>query len=101
MDRRRFLSWLTGTAAGVAIAPTLDVDRLLWVPGEKTIFLPRADAPLLWFDEMVEEYLRNLGRSLAYTRVLGRRYGEEFKVGDTLVIRLPQRWQELEEVLCG
>lgn len=24
----------------MALAPTLDLDRLLWLPGEKTIFLP-------------------------------------------------------------
>ena len=40
IDRRLFLRWLYGTAAGVAAAPYLDVDRLLWLPGEKTIFLP-------------------------------------------------------------
>lgn len=40
MNRRRFFAWLTGTAAGVALAPTLDVDKLLWEPGAKTILLP-------------------------------------------------------------
>jgi len=40
MNRRAFLGWLTGTAAGVAAAPFLDLDRLLWLPGEKTIFIP-------------------------------------------------------------
>jgi hypothetical protein len=42
MNRRKFLAWMTGTAAGVALAPTLDLERLLWVPGEKAIFLPPA-----------------------------------------------------------
>jgi hypothetical protein len=40
MNRRRFFAWLFGTAAGVALGHTLDLDKLLWVPGEKTIFLP-------------------------------------------------------------
>jgi hypothetical protein len=40
MKRRTFLAWLTGTAAGVAAAATLDIDKLLWVQGEKTIILP-------------------------------------------------------------
>lgn len=31
---------MTCTAAGVAAAETIDVERLLWTPGEKTIFLP-------------------------------------------------------------
>lgn len=40
MNRRRFLTWLTCTAAGAALADTIDVDRLLWTPGSKRIFLP-------------------------------------------------------------
>ncbi len=40
MQRRAFLRWLGGTAAGVALAPTLDLEKLLWVPGAKTIVLP-------------------------------------------------------------
>lgn len=36
MNRRELLKLL---AMGV-VGHTLDVDRLLWVPGEKTIFLP-------------------------------------------------------------
>lgn len=39
-SRRQFLAWLGGTAAGVALAPGLDLERLLWVPGAKTISLP-------------------------------------------------------------
>jgi len=40
MNRRAFLAWLGGAAAGVAAAPLLDLDKLLWTPGEKTIFIP-------------------------------------------------------------
>jgi len=36
MNRRRFLATLCAGAAGFA----LDPERLLWVPGKKTIFLP-------------------------------------------------------------
>jgi len=39
VSRREFLQLL---AAGV-IGHTLDVDKLLWVPGQKTIFLPSVD----------------------------------------------------------
>ncbi len=42
MDRRGFLRWLGGTAAGAVAAHTLDVDKLLWVPGAKKIFIPPA-----------------------------------------------------------
>lgn len=38
MHRRDFLKFLLSTP----IALTLDVDKLLWVPGEKTIFIPPA-----------------------------------------------------------
>ncbi len=42
MDRRTFLRQLGfGTVSAAAAALTWDVERLLWVPGEKTIFLPR------------------------------------------------------------
>lgn len=40
MDRRRFLGSLL--AAGVA-AHELDLDKLLWVPGKKAIFIPEPE----------------------------------------------------------
>ncbi len=45
MDRRNFLRTLIGGLAGTAAASTLDLDKLLWVPGAKTFFLP--SAPLI------------------------------------------------------
>lgn len=36
MDRRSFLKFLLATP----IAAHLDVEKLLWIPGEKTVFLP-------------------------------------------------------------
>ncbi len=50
MNRRHFLAWLGGTAAGVALAPTLDLDKLLWMPGEKTIFVFPPIAETDWFE---------------------------------------------------
>ena len=45
MNRRRFLAMLGfGTVAAAAAANSVfDVERLLWVPGEKTILLPAVD----------------------------------------------------------
>lgn len=40
MARRQFLQWLLRGAAGASVAVTFDVERLLWVPGQKTVFLP-------------------------------------------------------------
>jgi len=37
MDRRKFIQLLTTSAVGLY---ALDPDKLLWVPGEKTIFVP-------------------------------------------------------------
>lgn len=39
MKRRNFLAGLLGSAAGAAVAATLDVEKLLWEP-TKTLFLP-------------------------------------------------------------
>ena len=36
MNRRAFLETLLGSAAAL----TLDPERLLWLPGEKTVFIP-------------------------------------------------------------
>ncbi len=36
MDRRRFLSTLIGAGLTAAIDP----ERLLWIPGKKTVFIP-------------------------------------------------------------
>ena len=48
MDRRAFLARLGfGTVAAAAAASgVLDLERLLWTPGERTIFLPPAVSPL-------------------------------------------------------
>ena len=45
MNRRTFLSMLSAGAFGTM---TLDVDKLLWVPGAKTIFLPQVMTPTHW-----------------------------------------------------
>ena len=37
MDRRKFIQLLTTSAVGLY---ALDPDKLLWMPGEKTIFIP-------------------------------------------------------------
>lgn len=37
LNRRQFIQLISSSAAA---AYTMDVDKLLWVPGEKTIFIP-------------------------------------------------------------
>lgn len=67
VDRRRFLAWLGGTAVGVAIAPTLDLEQLLWVPGERTIFLPTVHVNTLITPEwIVRDMILNWQNSLRF-----------------------------------
>lgn len=40
MHRRDFLARLLAGATGAALAATFDLEKLLWVPGAKTILLP-------------------------------------------------------------
>lgn len=40
IDRRGFLRTLLSAGVGAVAGFTLDPERLLWVPGAKTIFLP-------------------------------------------------------------
>ncbi len=79
MDRRRFLAWLGGTAAGVALAPTLDLERLLWVPGAKTILLPTVE-PVTWLTPgwVTREALEALTQSLRVTYLFNREYDARF-----------------------
>lgn len=43
MERRGFLKTLFGGAAAAVAGTMLDPEKLLWVPGAKTIFLPAGD----------------------------------------------------------
>ncbi len=55
MNRRAFLSLLGLGATGFVIDP----ERLLWVPGQKTIFLP-PQVRLLSMSEIVDMELRRM-----------------------------------------
>lgn len=90
MNRRGFLrALLTGTV-GLIAGAELDLDRLLWVPGAKTIFLP---PPAENFDVwMTREVLRLFDNNLKFTRAINREYSDRFDIGDQLNIRLPQRF---------
>ena len=52
IDRRTFLRRLGfGTISAAAAALTFDVEKLLWVPGEKTILLPSPAAVQMFHAE--------------------------------------------------
>lgn len=74
MNRRAFLTTLAAGLAGAA----LDPERLLWVPGQKTIFIPTLPVSRLvtpdYLQLIVEEGLRALRQNLQVSAILNRRY---------------------------
>jgi hypothetical protein len=40
LNRRSFLRLLVSGVAGTVASAELDIDRLLWIPGAKTFFIP-------------------------------------------------------------
>lgn len=51
LNRRTFLRFLASGVAGTVASAELDIDRLLWVPGTKTFFIP--DNPTLSMAQIV------------------------------------------------
>lgn len=43
MNRRGFLGLIGSAFGAAAIATELDLEKLLWIPGRKTLFIPPAD----------------------------------------------------------
>lgn len=77
MNRRKFLAYLSGTAAGAALAPMLDLDRLLWVPGAKTIFIPEpftCGNTFIAPDWVVQETLRMFKNNLRFVKQIHHDY---------------------------
>lgn len=63
--RRSFLRAALMGLTGAVVAPELDIDKLLWVPGEKTIFLPM-------FGEVIDECCFSYEFGDAHENILGR-----------------------------
>ncbi|MCE5247904.1 hypothetical protein LLG88_13405 [bacterium] len=94
MDRRRFLEMLVGGALGAAVTSTLDVDRLLWVPGARRIFLPAKPA-LALHEWLVVEEVAAIQRRLNFYRsleadLLQMTPQAPFRVGDIITIAMPR-----------
>lgn len=79
MNRRGFLKALLSGTAGAVAAHTLDLDRLLWVPGEKTIFLPSPHCNSFVTPDWVTHHaLEILKRNLEFSRCINREYDQHF-----------------------
>lgn len=92
MDRRSFLARLGfGTVAAAAAATgVLDIERLLWVPGEKTIFIPTVEAVTFaetdWF---AMEWLRVMKNQLEVSRCFNREHSTIMDAHFIPTIRVP------------
>jgi len=84
VNRRGFL----GTLAAALTGAVLDPERLLWVPGQRTIFLP----PVVHFNTLItpEWVMREVGRMLVnniqFAASVNRSYDDAWTRG---VVRLP------------
>jgi len=114
MNRRTFLALFGIGAVGAAVAsalpevPGVDVERLLWTPGEKTIFVPPG-AGWTPIDEVVAQHGRNmpltvsmitkealriLQKKLTFETTIYRAYRPTLfpRLGETVQVRVPQRF---------
>ena len=97
MNRRGFLASLLAAAP----AMVLDPERLLWVPGQRTFFLPSSNT-LLTRDLISREALRLFEQNLLVARILDPCFtGVGFKVGDRITIRRPARYAQHEGRRCA
>lgn len=98
MDRRAFLRRFGLGAAAVVTTAVLDPERMLWVPGQKTVFLPpvtrfKPNNTFLTVDIITREALRALENNLQMLQILERPYDSQFGgtvIGDHVTIRTTQ-----------
>lgn len=84
MNRRGFL----GALATLAVAHTFDPERLLWVPGAKTFFIPETvrvggvGNTFLTIDMITREALRVLENNLKLMSHINREYDDKWLSAD-------------------
>lgn len=92
LDRRAFLRRLGfGTvAAAAASIGVFDVERLLWLPGEKTIFVPTLSSSDTFetANWLSREALRHLTSQIKLTGLFNRSFDERFSLVDVASVHL-------------
>lgn len=98
MNRRHFLQLFAAAATGAV----LDPERLLWMPRQMvSVGMDFSDADLLdgYGGNMLvtpEWITREVGRillsNLQFMYQVNRKYDQQHVIGNTVQIRMPQRW---------
>lgn len=92
-SRRRFLKT---ALLGAAVAATVDVDQLLWTPGQQTILTPDE-----WYAQIHDEAWTALDKQLGISIRMMRNWDEAIPIGGVIEVRLPQRYITRVDVLYG
>lgn len=94
MNRRDFLRVLGfGTVAAAAASCAFDVERLLWVPGERTIFLPPVRNTFITPTWVSKEVARMFLNDLKFVSEINRYYDNAYTLrAGTVNVRLPSRF---------
>jgi hypothetical protein len=100
LSRRQFLERVVAGAAGAAVASTLDYEQLLWLPSDRTVFLPSewVENTFVTLDWVTREALQMLKNKLSLTSSFNRQYCDYFgdygaRIGDTVQLPLPTRFE--------
>lgn len=90
-------SFFRSVLAAVAAGAVLDVDKLLWLPGQKTIFLPPAPIVIphgnafLAGQIVAREALATFENALTFQNAINRKYADLFDRPTPRMIRLQAR----------
>lgn len=94
LSRRQFWKLAASGVVGAVVTANVDIEKLLWVPGEKTYFLPAEKAfggnTLITTEWLTKEVLRVMKQNL---KLANRYYDNAYvgaTVGSTVMVREPQ-----------
>jgi hypothetical protein len=94
MNRRAFIQLLSTGIVGYE----LDVDRLLWTPGQKTIFIPKPTVvPLTIYGIPYHECNGAVGSWLGINRIMGDSITKE--LSDMITLLEKDKYNQMVELL--